>query len=402
MAVNNEFYTMINALVNGFTKGFEWTSQGRLDYNSFIDVGKTLNEKFTSDVLQNGFLLPLINKVQATVDTYRGYDPVLMDMYQGESDFGIVEIIAHTFYNVRQAPFINLQNTEDDSMIDFKKPEIAARYYTDTNSWQSYISVSDTELRGAFRSPAAMDGFIQSLLGDMANTNKLYREVSRLNNIAGAIGAAFDAQQAAGGTVKVANKTGTYIDLLAVYKALYSDKTALTEDSALQDPEFVRWAVSYINMYKRWMEKPNNSMNEGKILTFTPQRDQKTKISSLFDSAIRRSLWDIYHTEGALLGDYEVLPFWQSTGAPMRVVANEQDSLSSASGPSEEGNTYGNILAVVYDNYSLMEYKDYQSVSTERNNKKLYNTYYYNFAYRYIRNGNANFVAFALGNVGQH
>ena len=383
MAVNNNFYSTINSLVHQFTLGGD-LNINISDYNSFCDAGRLLADIEAAD-LQNGFLLPLMNKVVSTVDTFRSYDPAMPDMFQGESDFGIVEILAHTFYNARQAPFINLQNAEDDSMIDFMKPKIESRYFTETNAWQTYISVSDTELRGAFRSPMAMDNFIQSLLGDVANTNKLYREVARINTIAAMVANIVDLDNTSSIRVIRENETGMYIDLLAIYNSIYTG-AAVTVANALHTPEFVRWAVSYINMYKIWMEKPHKDMNMGEITTFTPKAAQRTKISTVFDSAIRRSLWQIYRTEGALLGDYEVLPYWQNTD---HVNAVGTDSTGS----------YSNLLAVVYDEYALMEYKDHESVSSERNNKKLYNTYYYNFAYRYIRNVNANFVMFTLGDV---
>lgn len=385
--VNNQFYATINSLTKYFTEGGSFGAV--IDYHSFVDAGRVLQDMEPAQ-LHNGFLLPLMNKVQATVDTFRSYDPALPDMFQGESNFGVVEILTHTFYNTRQAPFIGLSNTTDDSMIDFKKPEIDVRYYDDTDAWQSYISVSDTELRGAWRSPEAMDGFIQSLLGDMANTNRLHREVARLNLLCAAVGDIHSAELAAAGTVKIstANKTGRYIDLVAVYNDIYGEGT-VTADTALNTPEFVRWAVSYVNQFRYWLEKPNERMNATGIKTFTPRADQRLKISSLFDSAIRRSLWSIYHTDGALLDDYEVLAYWQANDAADSILA----------GQAVEGgiNTPLRVAAVLYDNYALMEYKDLESVSSERNNKKLYNTYYYNYTYRYLRNPNANFVMFTLG-----
>lgn len=382
--VNNTFYSTINQLTQQFTQGGDLVIT---DYSSFIDAGRVLAD-LEPEQLQNGFLAPLMNKVVATVDTFRSYDPALPDMFQGTSDFGVVEILAHTFYNARQAPFIGLVDTTDDSMIDFKKPEIEARYYTDTNAWQTYISVSDVELRGAWRSPATMDAFIQSLLGAVANSNRLHREVARINNIAGAIGHLHELEQL-NNNVRVAteNQTGQYIDLLAIYNSIYPDDT-VTVGNALHVPQFVRWAVSYINMFKLWMEKPHDDMNAAGILTFTPRAAQRTKISTVFDSAIRRSLWDIYRTEGALLGDYEAVPYWQNT-----------DKAQAVSVEGGAAGDYINVLAVVYDDYALQEYKDLESVSSERNNKKLYNTYYYNFAYRYIRNENANFVMFTLGSL---
>lgn len=382
MAINNNFYRTLNELTTLYTNGDTMSTVGIVDYDSFVDAGRVIADMEISQI-QNGFLNNLMNKVQLTVDTFRSYEPLLMDMYKGSTEGGIVEILSHTFYSVRQAPFINLQASSDDSMIDFVKPSIAARYYTDENAWQLPISRTDTEVRAAWRSPEAMDAFIQSILGDVVNSNNLHKEVCRINTINAMIN---DTVSTATRVTEI-NKTGRYIDLLAIYNSAYAG-AGLTADNALQTPEFVRWAVSYINMFKKWMRQPSPNMNGAAITTFTPLRDQRTKISTLFDSAIERSLWNIYRTEGAMLSDYEVIPYWQNSKEADTVRVTPVSGVSSAR---------SNVIAVLYDTYAVGEFTNLESVTSERNNKKLYTTYYYNYIMRYIRNENANFVVFTLG-----
>ena len=381
MPINNNFYQTLNELTTLYTTGDTNQTVGIVDYDSFVDAGRLLAEMEITQ-LKNGFLDNLMNKVQLTVDTFRSYEPLMADMYKGSTRGGIVEILSHTFYNVRQAPFVNLQPSSDDSMIDFVKPQIETRYYVDENSWQLPISITDTQLRAAWRSPEAMDSFIQSILGDVANSNNLHKEVNRINTV----NALINDTVAHATRVTTLNTLGQYIDLLAIYNTTVT--TPLTADNALQTPEFVRWAVSYINMFKRWMRQPSPNLNAGGIQTFTPMRDQKTKISTIFDSAIERSLWNLYRTEGAMLSDYEVIPYWQNSKEADTVRVKPASGVSSAR---------SNVLAVVYDTYALGEFTNLDSVTSERNNKKLYTTYYYNYIMRYIRNENANFVVFTLG-----
>ena len=381
MAINNNFYQTLNELTTLYTTGDTSSTVGIVDYDSFVDAGRQLAEMEITQ-LKNGFLDNLMNKVQLTVDTFRSYEPLMADMYKGSTRGGIVEILSHAFYNVRQAPFVNLQPSSDDSMIDFVKPQIEARYYVDENAWQLPISITDTQLRAAWRSPEAMDSFIQSQLGDVANSNNLHKEVNRINTI----NALINDTVANATRVTTLNTLGQYIDLLAIYNTTVT--TPLTADNALQTPEFVRWAVSYINMFKRWMRQPSPNLNAGGIQTFTPMRDQKTKISTIFDNAIERSLWNLYRTEGAMLSDYEVIPYWQNSKEADTVRVKPASGVASAR---------SNVLAVVYDTYALGEFTNLESVTSERNNKKLYTTYYYNYIMRYIRNENANFVVFTLG-----
>ena len=383
MAVNNAFYETLNELTQTFTEGDpEW---GIVDYASFIDSGKKIADMDIADV-QNGFLSPLMNRIKVVVDTFRSYEPDLPDMYKGAADMGIVQYLTHVFYETRQAPFIGLTDTEDDSMIDFAKPSVEVDYFTETNSWQVYRSITDTELRGAWNSPQAMDSFIQSLLGAVANSNKLHREVARYNLLAGAI---HDVYEAPGGGTQTEGTLSQNIDLVGVYNSFTPEADQVTAADCLYNKDFVRWAVSYINAFREWMKKPSTKLNSAGVKTFTPRDSQRLKISTEFDAAIRRSLWQLYYREGAELSDYEVLPYWQN-----------QEGLTAISVEGTGGEAvpaYWPVVCVLYDDYALAEFLDFESTTSERNNKKLYTTYYYNYVYRYIHNKNANFVVFTLG-----
>lgn len=384
MAINNNFYATINELVHDFTTNDIVASV--VDYKTFVDAGRTLQQLSGTD-LANGFLTPLMNKVQLTIDTFRAYQSDLAEMYKGTTRGGVIEMITHLFYSARQAPFINLQNTNDDSMIDFVKPEIRAKYYTDENAYQFVISRTDTELRAAWDSPEAMDAFLQTIIGDIANSNELGKEVSRLGLLGGAISEVLNNANINSTTPK---PTSQWVDLLGIYNTITGQTPALTKQNALMDKDFVRWSVSFINEFKQWMRKPSSSLNLGGVVTFTPLEAQRTKISADFDAAIRRSLWQLYNRDGAMLSDYEVLPYWgyQSEPGNVGVYVDGQGS-----------DLTGTVLACVYDDYALGEYVNLESVTSERNNKKLYTTYYWNGIRRYIRNDNANFVVFTLGNI---
>lgn len=379
MAINGNFYSTINSLVS-YWEGKEITVP-ITDYWSFVDAGKTLQQMQATD-LQNGFLNPLMNKVALTVDTFRAFEPIGEDLYKGSTNGGIVEMLSHVFYAARVAPFINLQNTNDDAAFVFSKPDIIANYYTDEQAWQIPISITDTELRAAWTSPERMDAFIQTILGDVANSGRLQKQVLRINTIN-----AQASQVLTNATpVTAANKTGEYVKLVTVYNATHTP--TVTAADCLDNVEFVRWAVSYINMFKRWMTQPADDMNRGTNTTFTPGYAQRTKISTTFDSAITRSLVMAYNEQRTMLEDYEALPYFYDRDNP--------DSIVKVDTADPANNANVRVAAMLYDDYALGEYVNLEDVTSMYNGMKKYTTYYYNYIYRYIRNNNANFVVFTL------
>lgn len=418
MAINQNFYTTLNSLVNYYTTSGTITGS-IVNYSTFIDAGKVLGDpSFDIKDLTNNFLTPLMNKVQMTIDTYRAYEPELFDLYQGDDRGGLVEVIQHTFYKARKAEFVNLPQryeesgvTKDklvdgmianDSMIDYVQTDIGVKYFIENNAWQVPISVTDTELRAAWTSPEAMAAFIERLLGDATNSVNLEREVARQNLLC----AEMQDVETNGLAVTTNNGVGRNIKLITIYNSLQStasSKVSTNPEQALQNTQFVRWCVSYIKQMQRMMTKPlagfNGALTTGKrFKTFTPMRDQHLKIHSVFESAINRSLIDAYNEERSILQDYEVLAYWQypqhqeAGGGAVSTLTVLKDGAD----PEETTSYTAPIVACLYDRFSLMEMRSLSNVSSERNNKKLYTTYYFNNMYKYIRNDSANFIVFTL------
>lgn len=381
--VNKNFYSVINSLVDRAVVG---RITEIVDYNTFVDAGKQLTALQINE-LQNGFLNSLMNKVSLTIDTYRGYEPAFNDMYKGTTNGGVIELLVHHFYEAKQAPFIDLQDTDNDNAFVIAKPKLEARYYTDEVAYQIPITRSDTELRAAWKSPEAMDSFITSIFGDVSNSINYEKEVSRINAVCSMVADVM-------GKIKdeTINPASSSDNAEQVYKlvTLYNQEKApgkndVTSENALQDKDFVRWMVATIRKVGKLAEKPTAKFNLARIKTFTPKREQKLKLLSKVDSAIRVSQITAYNDKYGALDEYEVLPFWQNIDDPSAI--------------TEQGGTgqrITGVVAVLYDTYALGEFVNMENVTSMYNGRKLYTTYYYNGIRRYIRNHNANFIVFTL------
>lgn len=391
MAVNNNFYATMNELMSRATSG---TIAAVVDYDTFIDAGKVLADMEIDD-LKNGFLSPLMNKVQKTILDTPSYAGSLTSMYAGRLDYGLLEIIMGDFYDVTASVFDGpntlVDGQEYTDQFIFHEPKTSARYYSNSDSFGFDISIRDTDLRGAFTSPAKMDSFIRKIFLDVANSNEFHKELNRLAVVAGIIKevAATSAEQAD------ENAVSMHYDLLAIYNAEMG--TTLTAQDALLSNDFVTWSVGVIRDVKALMAKPSKDFNVlGEITTFTPAAKSTLKINSVYDKAIRRSLVDAYNQEyGMIQGDYEVLPYWQNSADRLRVTTN-----ATPAGEEPAETTYSPyVLALLMDDRACGEMQQLEEVDNTRNARRKYTTYHYAFNYMYWTNLNANTVIFTLGSA---
>lgn len=379
--VNTNFYATLNEL---FARATEGKITNVVDYDSFIDAGKQLTT-LTSEELQNQFMLPLMNKVQKTIMDIPAYTGAFSSMYAGKLDYGVLENIMGTFYSSDQSVFdgatlVNGETYTDQFKVEL--PETNVKYYTQSDSWAKYITIRDTDLRGAFTSPEKMDGFISKIFLDIANSSELHRELARLSVVQSII-----VSKIAGGDVNTTNENiaSQVYSMTAIYNAEMG--TTLTQEEALLNEDFTSWTVGVIRDVSKLMQKPSQKFNSEGVTTFTPENYLELKVNSIYDKAIRRSLITAYNKEYGMINmDYEVVPYWQTISDRMKVSTSD----------TEAGTMSAPILAVLWDKRVCGEMQQIEAVETDRNGRRRYTNYSWQFNYMYWKDLRANAVVFTL------
>lgn len=386
MAVNNNFYATLNQLMGSLNSGF-----AVIDRDTFVDSGKVLSAMSYTDLV-NGFLSPLMNKVQKTLADVPSYKGALIDMYFGRLDYGVLEmLLMDNFYDMEASTFdgastlVNGQVYTDQFQVNL--PDVLAKYYTESNSYEFTITIRDTDLRGAFTSPEKMDRFIAGIFNQVTNSLEFAKETARFGVLAKALNTAYSAAAETADETTVAQHYG----LVTIYNTLYG--TTLTKANALQDPVFVRFAVATIRDIAHLMQKPIKGFNNQSYQTFTEPSYRRIKINSIFDKAIRMSMISAFNKEDAALGmDHEILPYWEvanDSGVTQERLCIETAS-TGTSVPSEP------IIAALYDKRAIGEMVQLEDVTSTLNAKRRYTNYHWQLNKMYWFNDYANFVIFTL------
>lgn len=397
MSVNNNFYTTINQLA---TYGLEGgTISSIVDYASFVDAGKTINDIGGSD-LANNFVANLMNRIALTVDTHRSYKGKYTDIYRGTIGYGnTIEMIIDGFYDTQAAVFANLP-TDGESVDQYviNRPTTHVRYYTDTNAYSIPVTITRDQLRKAWRTPDEMDTFVRNVIGAVLNSNEYHREIGRINAVNSQISHCL-------GTPKATNvinfcsifndmgltPAGKYITDAGKCRAYFNEILA-------NDPDKVRYMVSTIRHYSRAIESPSNLYNTERITTFTPASGKRLYLLDRFAKSADALIYqNAFNPDYNRLDDYVTVNYWQNANEDFVVSAKTE---YNAYGGHENDET-STVIGVLFDEYAVAEYLRSQTMdATPYNARGKYWNYWLNVETELINNPLANTVVFTFDPYG--
>lgn len=380
MTINENFAGIVNDLIKRATGG---TAEEIIDEKSFVDFGKKL-EDMDGDDFANKFASALANRIKLSIDTYRAYDGKYKSLIRGKTTPGaVIQMITHHFFDVRTPSFVTLDSNTNLNQWEINKGETDAKYYILENAYQIPVTVQYTELEGAFDSFAAMETFLREKIDMALSSNELAREEGRAGLVSALI-KDLDAGAEADGVEGCAQK----YNLLALYNETYGEDAALTADTCLYNGEFIKFATNMIKKVRRKIANVSTSFNKTGIKTFTPMNDEDAKlmVHAALDGGIATYVvQDVRRPES--LGDYEVVPYWQSESNPFVVSFKDGQTESESS----------KVLAVLFDKYAMGEWVTHERVLTTTMNARTETTNtWINVQTRYCILEDANAVIFTI------
>lgn len=390
MAINNDFYEAINALVSQSTTG----EKTIVDYDSFIDYGKKATDLSVNNDLQNAYMAGLLNRIKLVLSDNPLYVGQYADIMLAGGDPGsIVQTIMTTFYD---ATYNRALTTLEDGEIyvdqfEYKGVKDLVLYHCNTNSKEFFISIPDKRWNAAWSSPEELDKFNREQMNSVINSMSLYAETERMAIVADVI------NKALGVTANETDETvgSVNYDLLAIYNS--QNETDLTSANCLNNTDFTRWTEGVIDDISNLMTKVSVKFNlhgtdADPWKTFTPKEYQKLKVNSLYNRAIRKANMDAYHAEDWKLPDVstEVIPYWQNEDERMKV----NDGTGT---PGEDTPVYGApVIAVLFDRRRCLQAIQMDDAEAARQPRRKFTNYFWQTASMFYSNEYANAVVFTI------
>ena len=351
------------------------------DLSNIVDVGTAI---FNANAMDK-YVKALVNRIGKVIFVNRKYEgsapSVLMDGWEYGS---VLQKISQN-----QLPEATVNETwelVDGQSYDphvFHAPKgVEAKFYNKYITFEIDMSFTEDQLKMSFTNVTELNGFISMLYTNVENsmTVKLDELIRRtINNMIGT-------------TIKTANASRA-INLLTLFKAAYPNST-VTAATAMNDPDFIRYAAYIIKLTYGRMRNMSTLFNEGGQPRFTPK--DLTHIVMLDDFASAADVFlqsSTFHNELTALPQAETVSYWQGSGTSYAFADVSKINVKTVKGDTVE---QSGIVGVMFDRWALGVASPERKTTSQWTPNAEFFTNFYKYKAGYFNDYNENFVVFYI------
>ena len=371
-----QIYPLVNEATNE-ALGVEGLVQE--DLGNIVEVGKAV---FNANAMDK-YVKALVNRIGKIIFVNRVYEgsapSVLMDGWEYGS---VMQKVSMGLPEATENETWELTDGQSYDPHIFHAPKgVVAKYYNKYVTFEIDMSFTENQLKMSFNSVTELNGFISMLYTQVENsmTVKLDELIRRtINNMIAE-------------TVHT-NNGARAINLLTLYKSAYPADTAITAATALNNPDFIRFAAYIIKVTHGRMRTMSTVFNEGNQPRHTPT--DMSHIVLLEDFASGADVFlqsNTFHDELSALPTAERVPYWQGSGTSYAFADVSKINVRTADGNVVE---QGGILGVMFDRWALGVANIERKVTSQYTPNAEFFTNFYKYKAAYFNDFNENFVVF--------
>ena len=376
----------IYAIMNGITKemlGDEVIVKE--DLSNIVELGQQFDDVVGLDAYVKR-LPDHVGRVVFVERKYEGRAPqILMDGWEYGS------IMEKIMTRIPEA----VEN-EDWQLVDgasydpnvFHAPDVLGEFWNKRTTFEIDMSITRKQVKSSFDNVTQLNSFLSMILNaiETSLTVKLDALIMRtINNMVGE-------------TMYNEFPSGTYngtsgvkaVNLLYLYNQQFNK--SLTANTAVTDPEFIRFASYTMANYIDRIKVLSNLFNIGGESRFTPASKLHIAMLSEFKNASDVYLQsDTFHNNYVALPNADTVPFWQGSGTDYAFSSTSEIKIKTASGHDVD---VSGVLAIMFDRDALGVSNLDKEVRTHYNEKADFWNYFYKAFAGYFNDTNENFVVF--------
>ena len=371
-----QIYPLVNEATNE-ALGVEGLVQE--DLGNIVEVGKAV---FNASAMDK-YVKALVNRIGKIIFVNRVYEgsapSVLMDGWEYGS---VMQKVSMGLPEATENETWELTDGQSYDPHIFHAPKgVVAKYYNKYVTFEIDMSFTENQLKMSFNSVTELNGFISMLYTQVENsmTVKLDELIRRtINNMIAE-------------TVHT-NNGARAINLLTLYKSAYPADTTITAATALNNPDFIRFAAYIIKVTHGRMRTMSTVFNEGNQPRHTPT--DMSHIVLLEDFASGADVFlqsNTFHDELSALPTAERVPYWQGSGTSYAFADVSKINVKTADGNVVE---QGGILGVMFDRWALGVANIERKVTSQYTPNAEFFTNFYKYKAAYFNDFNENFVVF--------
>lgn len=381
-----QLYELVNSITSEVL-GAESVVQE--DLSNVVDIGK---EIIDTDNVDN-YVKKLVNHIGKVVFVDRlysgGVPSVLMDSWEYGS---ILEKISADLPMATESDSYKLINGAEYSPDIFYQPSVSVKFFNSKVTFEIPLSFTEKQVKESFSNVNQLNGFISMLTTSVENAMTVKLDALIMRTINNMIAETLVADLTHEGSIVYTNSGVKAVNLLNLYNTEFG--TSLTQDKALSDKDFIRYASYIVGLYSDRMQKISTLFNVGGKERFTPSDYLHTVLLSDFQKASTVFLQsDTQHSNMVALPKHETVPYWQGSGTSYSFSEVSRIDVKTSTGAVVS--TSG-ILGIMFDRNAIGVTNLDKRVTSNYNPKAEFYTNFYKFESGYYNDLNENFVVFFI------
>ena len=382
-----QIYTLINSVSNEVLGKTDLVKE---DLTGIVDMG---TEVFNQNAVDN-YVKSLVNHIGKVIFVNRPYagkvPSVLMDAWEFGS---VLEKISADIPQATENESWSLTDGKEYKQDVFHKPTVTAKFFNSKVTFEVPVSITEKQVKESFSNAEQLNGFLSMIYSAVDKSMTIKADALIMRTINNMVAETFkaDANAFASGDYSKAS-TNRCVNLLK----LYNDKfgTKLTAQTAILNPDFIRFASYTIGMYADRLGSISTLFNIGGKARFTGSDMLHLVLLTDFAKGADTYLYsDTYHNEFVALGKHETVPCWQASGQSYSFNDVSTIEVKTASGTDVK---VTGVIGVMFDRDALGVSNLDRRVTSNYNAKAEFFNNYFKFDAGYFNDTNENFVVFYM------
>jgi len=321
------------------------------DTSSLVAMG---NAVLNTNATVEYFLNSISQRINANIIRFRRYpskfDTLAWDDIKWGAAARKIDIEVPDF---EESEVYKLQNGQSIDPWVVNKPKARQKIFIKETPYVLPLTIQRELLKRAFTSAGELESFISGVMGE--SQNKLTKALDNLARLS---------------ICNMIMSTTKVFDLVTIYNNL-TGNTITTGTDSLNDADFLRWSVGFMNLISRKMSDASVDYNAEGQDRFTPFENQIMYILADYEVALQtKALSTTYNDKYVQLRKNETVSFWQGSKDPYAVRAKAE---------LPQRTEEDNIIAVLFDEWALGTYRRETDVLTTPVNAraKYYNVFWH-------------------------
>ena len=382
-----QIYTLMNSVSNEVLGKTDLVKE---DLTGIVDMG---TEVFNANAVDN-YVKSLVNHIGKVIFVNRPYagkvPSVLMDAWEFGS---VLEKISADIPQATENESWSLTDGQEYKQDVFHKPTVTAKFFNSKVTFEVPVSITEKQVKESFSNAEQLNGFLSMIYSAVDKSMTIKADALIMRTINNMVAETFKADATAftGGDYSKAS-TNRCVNLLK----LYNDKfgTKLTAQTAILNPDFIRFASYTIGMYADRLGSISTLFNVGGKARFTGSDMLHLVLLTDFAKGADTYLYsDTYHNEFVALGKHETVPCWQASGQSYSFNDVSTIEVKTASGTDVK---VTGVIGVMFDRDALGVSNLDRRVTSNYNAKAEFFNNYFKFDAGYFNDTNENFVVFYM------